>query len=158
VDKATLQVPLSTELSDNEAIVLLTYQGMRQGSGPETCVNTYQVIKRPYGWTPANGSGLCRQDLPGQDNQDLEISSGRYPGKKPQEPGYSLVYGLVNNPEIQKVRVTWDDKQSTEVEAGSGAYLAHRSGQFLLRAVEGLDDQDQVVFSHFTDLDPDDRR
>ena len=144
VDQMTLEVSQTLDIDPNQSIVVLAFQAADSRHGPVTCLYTYQTLRRWYGWTAANGGGSCRPDIPEQQ-QEFNIFSGHYSGALPKDPGYTQVYGYIDNPHIVKVRITWDDNQVTEATVINGTAISVRSGGWMMKFAEGLDQQDQVI-------------
>lgn len=146
VNQDTLEVRQSLAVNDSQSIVLLSFEGLRPNMVPVSCLYTYQTLRRFYGWISANGGGGCHETPPEQDLQDLEVVAGHSSGEKPRDPGYTQLYGSVNNKEIVTVRVTWADNQVTEVEVINATLLFMRSGDHMISTLEGLDGKGQVIF------------
>jgi len=144
VDQTTLEMRQTLDVDQSQSIVVLAFQAADSRQGPVTCLYTYQTLHFWYGWTAANGGGSCRADIPEQQ-QDFNIFSGHYSGSRPKDPGYTQVYGYIDNPQILKVRITWDDNQVTEAAVINGTAISVRSGGWMMKFAEGLDQQDQVI-------------
>lgn len=148
VDETSVDVRQTIKMEDGRAIVAITFQGARAEMGLVDCFYTYQVRQQVTGWVAANGGGTCQDSQPERRPADLHVMVGHYSGERPGEPGYTQVYGRVNNPSIVKVQVTWGDNVRTEAEVVNATILTVRTDtQLMPTAVEGLDAQGQVVYS-----------
>ena len=148
IDQDTLEVRHTIDVEDGQSIVMLSFQGTCPELGPVTCLYTYQTLQRMVGWMAANGGGGCRETHADRQPQGFEIMGGHYSGQRPQDPGYTQIYGSVHHPEIVKALVTWDDSQVTEVEVVNGTIITVRTGDFKMQEVEGLNAQDQVIYTY----------
>jgi hypothetical protein len=141
-----LQVRQVLKVNEGQSMVLLSFEGTRPEMGAVACLYSYQTLLRFSGWISANGGGGCHDTPPEQELQDIEVTAGHYSGEKPPDPGYTLVYGEVNNAAIVAARVTWEDRQLTEVEVVNATILVLRTGDLMIEALEGLDLNDEVIF------------
>jgi hypothetical protein len=139
VDAETIKIHQTIEINDAQAIVMLSFEGTRPATGLEVCTAAYESIKQTIGWVSANGSRGCRTVANGLAVEEFEVHSGRYSGRLPQDPGYSIVYGFVHDPAVEKISVTWDDNVVTEADVVESSFIAIRSGQYVLQLIEGLD-------------------
>lgn len=155
VDRDTLEVRQTIDVDDSQAIVMLSFQGTRPELGPVTCLYSYQTLQRMVGWMAANGGGGCRQNQSDQQPQELEVMGGHYSGQRPQDPGYTQLYGYVHNPDIVKVLVTWDDNQMTEVDVVNATIITVRTGGFMMKEVEGLNAYGQIIYTYSHHIAPD---
>jgi hypothetical protein len=146
VNQDSLEVRQILKVNHDQTIVLLSFKGVRPEMGPVACLYTYQTLRRFPGWISANGGGGCHNAPAERDLKDLDVTAGHYSGEKPLDPGYTLVFGDVNNEDIVKVRVNWDDNQLTEVDVVNATILSMRSGDQMINALEGLDADGEVVF------------
>jgi hypothetical protein len=96
-------------------------------------------------WILRGGGGGCSgtEEPP---PAPFEVGTGMSGGSGPNDPGYCWAYGLVNQADIIKVRVTWNDGQQQEVAVINSSYLAIRAGEFGLQNIEGLNTSGEVVY------------
>ncbi len=143
-----------TQELNGHTFVLLSFNRNAEGGRLEECTMMYEVRKTFVGWTPGSGGGGCAGRIGGSQEPDpkpaMEVGGGSNSGGgfNSNEPGFSDVNGVVNNNEIIKVRITWDDNQVQEVEVINGSYLALRVGKFHWTKVEGLGADANVLFSN----------
>lgn len=146
----TLEVRQILRVEDDQSIVAITFAGTRpeMGAVTLTCFYTYQTLKKGAGWVAANGGGTCQENQPEQQQiADIEVMVSHYSSQRPGEPGYTQIYGSVNNPDIVKVQVIWDDNVTTEVDVVDATMLTLRKTQLMAKTVDGLNDQDQVIYT-----------
>lgn len=147
VNEETLEVRQTLKMEDGQAIVVITFEGTRPEIGMVNCFYTYQTLQRMTGWVAANGGGFCKENQPERQISDMEITMGHYSGQRPGEPGYTQVYGSINNPDIVKAQVIWDDNVTTDVDVVDATVLTLRTTQRMAKTVEGLNGQDQVIYT-----------
>lgn len=154
----TLEVRQILMVEDDQSIVAITFAGTRpeMGAVTLTCFYTYQTLKKGAGWVAANGGGTCQENQPEQQQiADIEVMVSHYSGQRPGETGYTQIYGSVNNPNIVKVQVIWDDNVVTEMDVVDATMLTLRKTQLMAKTVEGINEQGQVVYTHFMSGAPD---
>jgi hypothetical protein len=154
VDRASMQVHQTLKMSDDSRVVILSFQGDRGSTGPESCVYSYHVQKIRLGWQPSSGGGGCRTTQPNENVESIEIGAGQSGSSRPGDPGFSQVYGLVNHEDIVKVRIIWGDDQVDEVEVINSSYATARLGLFEMKRVEGLNSQGQPVYDNSPQIAP----
>lgn len=154
VDRDSLEVRQTVNVDKGQVIVMLSFQGTRPELGPVTCLYTYQTLQRMPGWIAANGGGGCQQDQPDQQLQAMEVMGGHYSGRRPEDPGYTQLFGSVHHPDIVKVLITWDDNQITEVEVVNDTIITLRTGDFFIKKVDGLNARDQIVYTDLHKTEP----
>jgi len=147
----TLKVRQTLLVEDDMSIVAITFTGTRPEieTIPLTCFYTYQTFKKEDGWVAANGGGICQESQPEQQINDIDVMVRNYSGQSPDETGYTQIYGSVINPNIVKVQVIWEDDVVTQVDVVDGTMLTIRKTQLKAKKVEGMNEQDQVIYSHF---------
>jgi hypothetical protein len=143
----SLQVHQTVKAKDDLAVVIMTFKQVRANSGDETCLFRYEVRKRGIGWAPKAGGGSCWTSTQADLEADIQVGMGISTSSEPGDFGFSQVYGLVRNPDIVKVKVTWNDASVEEVSMVNSTFVSFRFGQFEMRNVEGLNDQGDVIYS-----------
>ena len=63
------------------------------------------------------------------------------------QPALSYTYGLVYDPKIVTIQVTWSDEPVQTVEVVNGSYLAVRSDFVSYQQVRGLDAEGAILFA-----------
>jgi hypothetical protein len=81
----------------------------------------------------------------GAANQAVEISGGSQSGSN--WPALSYTYGLVHDPNIIVIEVTWSDGQVQTDEVVNGSYLVARSDIVDFQQVRGLDANGEALFT-----------
>jgi hypothetical protein len=143
----SLQVHQTVKAKDDLAVVIMTFKQVRAKSGDETCMYTYEVLKRSIGWAPKSGGGGCWTNFQADLEADIQVGTSMSTSSEPGDLGFSQAYGLVRNPEIVKVKVTWNDDSEEVVSLNNSTFVSFRIGQFEMRNVEGLNEQDEVIYS-----------
>lgn len=150
VDQNSVQVRQTVELG-GKTFVLVSYRQQVEAR-QEECLTLYEARKELIGtWAPGSGGGGCSGALPGaapDPKQPMDIGSGSSGSGDARDPGFAHVNGLVNQKEIEKVRVTWNDNETQEVPVSSESYLAVRIGNYRLMKVEGLGANDEVLYEY----------
>ncbi len=145
VDQSSIQVLQTLNVNDSRAIVLVFFQGTRKETGLESCLYSQGVEKWQLGWRMSNGGGGCAAAAGGVPVSDLWSGSGISHSRN-LDPGTSEAHGMVYNPEITRVRVTWEDDQVNEAGVIQSSYQIARIGQMRVKNVQGLDDSGEVLY------------
>jgi hypothetical protein len=155
INRESIQVHQSVEVGDKLRVVVLTFNQIRAGSGVENCLYTYEVARRFYGWGLKAGGGACSTPPAiGEERADLEIGAGQSSSSDPGDIGFSEVHGFVNNPEITKVQVTWNDDQADEAAVVNNTFVAYRIGKYDMKHVEGLSESGETIYTFTFEIAP----
>jgi hypothetical protein len=128
-------------------LVLLQYSGTRMGGGAETCELVVETDKAGFfSWVTHSGIGACQKINDSNDPRLVTVSSSRK-GSTSQDPGYSTVYGIIRDPQITQIVVTWEDGQTQTVEAQESAYMAAREGELNIVKIEAYNGQKELVYT-----------
>lgn len=148
IDSNSLQVLQTQELGEM-TLVHMRYKGMDARMGETFCDAMYAVKKSKLGgWSPTSGGGGCSNQRPDDPNQPpVSMGGNRSSGNGPNEPGHTVLSGLVNQEDIKSIQITWIDGTVQQTDVVNGSYLAGRIGQFAWSKIEGLDADDQVVYT-----------
>jgi len=120
----------------------------------QDCLFIYVARRSAIGaWSPTSGGGGCSGQVGGGEPEPppsishigVNISSG---DGGALDPGYTSVRGLTHTDEIIKVRVTWLDSTTQEVDVINHSFLAVRAGQLEMTNIEGLNQNGEVVYDH----------
>lgn len=151
----SLAVRHSEKVNDNLAVVVLTYQQLRNRSDVENCLFSYEVQKRSVGWFMKSGGGGCWPlAAEAQEGQEIQIGTGQSHSSDPGDVGFTTAYGMVRDPEIVKVEVTWNDDTLAEMDVTDSSFVAYRFGLFELAKVEGLSAQGDVLYTYTPQVAP----
>jgi hypothetical protein len=133
---------------NNAALMLVTFAGTNEDGQPDTCLHLQEARRAAGGgWNTGSGGGGCKSGL-GGDQPALIVIGSRASGGGLFDPGYSSVYGMVNDPAIVTVQVQWEDGETQAAQVVAGAYVVARSGLQVSTRVEGLDAQNEVVYTN----------
>jgi hypothetical protein len=158
VDPATVVVQQSHRIDDTSAVVLITFEGNRDRTGREECVFTYKVDRYLIGWRPGSGGGGCTQKNPPEDanavREPLWLGGGQSSGSRANDPGFSEIYGKVQQENITQVRLTWDDGKVETVDVVNGTFLAFRQGLYSMNVAEGLNADGVAVYKNEVNIAP----
>lgn len=144
IDKESVEALQMIEISHYE-LVLVHYSGIRHGNGVETCEFVLETEKdKTIRWD--TGSGMCHRIDDATDPQPITVGTTRG-GSTPQDPGFTTVYGMVRDPQITRIVVTWEDELAQPVEVRENAYITAREGEFDLKKVEAFNDRNEVVYT-----------
>lgn len=114
----------------------------------EDCLWLFEARKSPIGgWESGSGGGNCSTQTGGDPapQQPLDVGGGAQTSSPPDK-GVCYTYGVVRQPDIVKVRVTWKDGQVQEVPVVNASYAAIRAGQFNMSRVDGLNEKGESVY------------
>jgi hypothetical protein len=131
---------------EDQVLVLVQYSGIRRGGGVDICVTVLETRKTLLnGWKVFNGAGLCHEVKPANS---IPVTTGSSRGQAArQSPGYSTTYGLVRDPQITKVVVTWEDGHIQPVEVQKCTYFAVREGDVGWKEVVAFNFQNEIVYA-----------
>ncbi len=156
VDQSSVQIRQSLPM-DRNTFVVVSFTQM-EGDRKDKCLFVYHLIRNIIGaWQPRSGGGGCSGTFiggPEQPGQSVEIGGGQSGSTGPGDPGYSHTAGLVNQKDITKVRVTWNDGSQQEVDVINSSYIAVRTGSLINQKVEGLNADGEVVFKNERQVAP----
>lgn len=133
----------------DQVLVLVQYSGTRFGGDADFCETVLETKKTQLdGWKVNSGAGICHEEYPANP---LPVTTGSSRGQATlQSPGYSTTYGLVRDPQIIKVVVTWEDGHIQPVEVRESTFFAVREGGFDWKKVEAFNNQNEIVYTHRT--------
>lgn len=130
----------------NQVLVLVQYSGTRLGGGVDICETVLETQKTQLnGWKVNSGAGLCHEVYP-TNSIPVTTGSSRVQATL-QSPGYSTAYGLVRDPQITQVLVTWDDGHTQPVEVQESTYFAVREGGFTIKKIEAYNERHEIVYT-----------
>lgn len=154
IDTQSVKILQTMTLNEKSVVLVLSFNGMRNISGLEKCIYSYQVEKQVFFWRMTNGGGGCWSMDSNETTDPLMVGGSQSGSSKPEDPGISQVFGIVNHPDIVMVRVTWNDGQVTNSEVSDSSYLSFRPGMAEMVKVEGLNDQDLVIYQFDPQIAP----
>ncbi len=142
--KESVEAIQMIEISHHE-LALVHYSGIRHGNGVETREFVLETEKdQTIRWE--TGSGMCHSIDDATDAQPITVGTTRS-GSIPQDSGYTTVYGMVRDPQITRIVVTWEDELTQPVEVRENTYITAREGEFVLKKVEAFNDLNEVVYT-----------
>lgn len=165
IDPNSIQV-LQTTMLDDQAFVLVSYEGVRSdlGGAKTTCLSLYGMRKALLGmWSPGSGNSGCESkvqvageqtDQPEPPPQPISIGGGRSGGDGKSDPGHSMASGKVFDDAVKAVKVTWQDGTSQQADVINASYLIVRTGQMEWMKVEALGEKGDVIFSWHPEVAP----
>jgi hypothetical protein len=147
VDPDSIQV-LQTQEQGEITLVVVSLQRGRETAMPDKCLAMYEVRRTALGWMTVSGGTGCGPI--GGNRSALDVSSGG--AHQSNESASSHVTGLVREPLITFVEVTWADGEVQQVPVVNGSYLAWREGVSNPVKILGLDAEDQVIYTWETSV------
>jgi hypothetical protein len=130
---------------NNRVLVLVQYIATRHGNGVENCEVVLETEKdQAIRWN--TGSGMCHKINDPNETTPITVGSTRG-GSTPQDPGYTTVYGMIRDPQITQIVVTWEDGNVQPVEVQESAYMAAREGELDMKKVEAFNGQNELVYT-----------
>ncbi|MEJ2266559.1 MAG: hypothetical protein P8X95_24190 [Anaerolineales bacterium] len=123
-------------------LVLSAYQ-TQDANRKMDCVSLTQVVQRRTGWVPVSGGAGCQSGS--TNTQPIDINGGGVSGGDRQPLKY--YYGLVYDPNIATVEVSWDDGEVQSILVENGSYLLVRNGNPEALQVRALNAAQEVIFS-----------
>jgi hypothetical protein len=142
VDPDSVQV-LQTQAQGEMTLVLVAFQRGRGAAFPDECLAIHEVRRTALGWMTGSGGTGCGPI--GGTGGSLDVGSGAH---RSNESASSHTFGLVRDPLIATVEVTWDDGQVQQVPVVNSSYLVWREGVSSPAFVTGLNANDQEIFTH----------
>lgn len=130
-------------------LVLAAYQ-IQDVNQVQDCVSITQVIQRGTGWDSTGGGAGCWPA--GANDMPVDVGGGGLSGSDRQPLKY--YYGLVYDPNISTVEVSWDDGEVQSVPVVNSSYLLARNGNPEALQVRALNAAQEVIFS-FDMVEPD---
>ncbi len=147
IDPGSLQVFQSQQLDDT-AFTLVAYQATGRDGKPMYCTALYQAGKSKIGTWETRGAGIGCGSGTRESVSIFDLSSGQTNISRGQlERSYSYTYGLIDKPEITRVRITWDDGQTQTVDVANDSFLIFREGRVTYTALEWLGRDDTVLYT-----------
>jgi hypothetical protein len=130
----------------DQVLVLVQYSGERLGGEVDICETVLETKKTQLNsWQVNSGVGICQEAYP--DNAiPLTAGSSRRQASL-QNPGYSTSYGLIRDPQITKVVVTWEDGHLLKVEVRKNTFFAVREGGFDCKKVVAFNNKNEIVYT-----------
>lgn len=154
LDIDSLVILQSHRVSDY-AVILLSYQSNHAGIGIYDCMSMYLVNKsRLGGWYAGSGGSACSSGRSAEEIPPIDVGGNRMGSSRPNDPGFSAVYGAVYQEDIANVQVIWNDDQLQEVPVVNASYLAFRDGEFDYQTIKALDADGQVVYEYTPQIAP----
>jgi hypothetical protein len=130
----------------DQVLVLVQYSGTRFAGDVDICETVLETKKTPLNsWKVNSGAGICHEVYP---VNSIPVTTGSSRGQATlQSPGYSTTYGLVRDPQITKVVVTWEDGNIQQVEVRESTFFAVREGGFDWKKVVAFNNQNEIVYT-----------
>ena len=138
----SVQVLQSVDWNE-DVLVIAVYQRSGRNNQIENCLDVYIVEMTRTGWMAGSGGSGCM--TAGAMDQPVDAAGGSL--SLENEPAISYTYGLVHDPKIAAIEVTWSDEQVQVVEVVNGSYIAIRSDFVFHQKVRGLDAEGASQFA-----------
>ena len=143
VHRDTIRV-LQMQEFDPGIMVLATYLTTTEGSQMSECLALFHAQKGAEGWNArSQGSGCWPAELIEEEPPIQVIRGQRSSGNQSS----SDVSGLVMDPEIKTIQITWQDGESQVLEVVKGSFLSVRSGLHDLQTIDALNEAGELVYS-----------
>jgi hypothetical protein len=124
-------------------VVLVGYRRILAQAGEMQCLAHYEMINWAGWWMAGSGGGGCSTVEAG--GPPLGANQGSY---RSNERAYSVVDGLVHQPDIREIEVTWEDGEAQRVKVESASYLVLRLGsEHRYQTVQAYDEQGERVYT-----------
>jgi hypothetical protein len=120
------------------------FEAIREGGQRQECLFVYETHRRWGWWTIGGAGGGCGPV--GGSGTAIQVSWGRQ-GAGLSRPALSHVDGLVYDPSVTTIEVTWSDGEEQQVEATNGGYLVLRGGSYVPSQVRALNATGEVVYT-----------
>jgi hypothetical protein len=144
VQRDTIRV-LQMQEFDPGFIVLATFLATAEGGQMSECLAMFYAEKAVEGWDAHSRGSSCWPAELVQEEPPLQVIRGQ---SRSGDQSSSDASGLVYDPEITTIQLTWDDGENQELEVIKGSFLSVRAGQHELQTVNALDESGQVVYTH----------
>jgi hypothetical protein len=158
IDSNSFQIRQKQKI-EGVTFVMLSFDRFTEGRD-EQCLGLFQAEFRLLagGWFAGNGGGSCYGVAAGEEIPEglppVDIGAGTSSSSRPTDPGFSEVNGLVHQDDIRKIRVTWNDGMTQEVDVINDSYLSVRTGSFQHQKIEALDADGNVVYDSVSEVAP----
>ena len=119
------------------------FEAIRESGQRQECLFVYETHRR-WGWWMIGGAGGGCGPVGGSGTA-IDVSWGRQ-GAGLSRPALSHVDGLVYDPSVTTVEVTWFDGEEQQGEVINGGYLLLRSGSYEPSQVRALNATGEVVY------------
>jgi hypothetical protein len=124
-------------------MVLATYLATAEADQLSECLALYHAEKGVEGWNArSQGSGCWPAELMEED--PIQVLRGH---SRSGIQSSSDVSGLVYDPEIKSIELTWDDGEKQVLDVVKGSFLSVRSGLHELQTINALNQSGERVFS-----------
>jgi hypothetical protein len=143
VHRDTIRV-LQMQEYDQGTLVLATYlANMGEGQLSE-CLALIYSQKGLEGWNASSrGSGCWPAELV-EDEKPIQVLSGQ---SRSGAHSSSDASGLVYDPEIKTIQLTWKDGETQVLEVVKASFLSVRTGMHDLQSVTAIDASGELVYS-----------
>ncbi len=150
VNPQSIVIRQTHKIDSSSAIVVYTFQALLNDNAKMDCLYSTQTRLSIVGWQVGSGGGGCSsapKTEEGQEPLPIQFGSGISTSDQGGNTSLSDVYGLVTNPEIVKVRVTWEDDQTTEAEVINSSFITFRNAAVGLKTLDGLNQKGESIFN-----------
>jgi hypothetical protein len=153
INENSIQV-LQTQQAGESTLVVVYFTGSRMGRAEE-CLYLQETFRnRLGGWSMSSGGGGCSSGPQGEGAISIGGSISSRAGDGTGNHGISGVYGMVYDPQVTSVQVTWADGEVQSSPVVAGSYVVSRPVQMEYTLVEALDEQEQVIYENGFDIAP----
>lgn len=143
VHRDTIRV-LQLQEFDPGILVLATYLATAEGSQLSECLALFYSEKAVEGWNAHSRGSSCWPAELAEEESPLHFIHGQ---SRSGNQSTSDASGLIYDPEITSVQLTWEDGETQVLEIVKRSFLSVRNGQHELKVVEGLDESGELVYS-----------
>ena len=129
-------------------LVLVRFRVEYPEGGVEVCEMLYAIQKFPIYKTKSNtSSGLCHETDDYSNPVPIMVVSS-WERTSFFQPAYSTIYGYVRNPDVSKIKITWEDGDSQIIEVKESSYMAVRDGQVAPSKIEVFNRANEIIFTN----------
>lgn len=144
VHRDTIRV-LQMKEFDPGFIVLATYLATAEGGQMSECLAMFYAEKAVEGWDAHSRGSSCWPAELVQEEPPIQVIRGQ---SRSGDQSSSDASGLIYDPEIKTLQLTWDDGESQTLEVIKGSFLSVRAGLHELQTVNALNESGQIVYTH----------
>ena len=135
---------LQTQESSPGIVVLTTYLATQENDQMLECLALFNSEKFSQGWQ-AFGLGTTCWEVTLEDPNPISIGMLQ---NASLDTKMSYAIGLVFDPDIKLLDITWDDTFSQRIEVIKNSYLAIRAGQSSVASILAYDTKEDLVYTY----------
>jgi hypothetical protein len=143
VHRDTIRV-LQVQDFDPGSMVLATYLATAEGGRLSECLALFHAQRAVEGWNARSRGSSCWPAELVEEEEPIQVIRGQ---SRDGLESSSDVSGLVYNPQVKTIELTWEDGEKQQLAVIKGSFLSVREGMHELQALNALNESGELVFS-----------